>query len=132
MNLPPQAFSQDQNRQLDSWEAMAVRSEFSPALLAKEAGVTLRTLQRFFCRRYGQTVGGWLRNLRLRMAYDRLKTAKSVKEVAYGLSYKQPSHFTRDFKSHYGVPPSRLCSASLALPHLVAAASEFSQLVLAL
>lgn len=34
-----------------------------------------------------------------------LPDAGCVKTVAYELGYKQPSHFTRDFKQRFGVPP---------------------------
>jgi AraC-like DNA-binding protein len=41
-------------------------------------------------------------------AYSRLMAGHRVKEVAIDLGYKQVSHFSRDFKSAYGVPPSNI------------------------
>lgn len=98
--------------QTKTWEQLALASGFHASALAKEAGVSLRTVQRFFRRRHGVTVTAWLRVLRLRMAYDRLQCSHSVKEVAFDLGYRHQSNFTRDFKRQYGVPPSVLCNQS--------------------
>lgn len=90
---------------LETWESLAFRANFRPAVLAEHCGVSLRTVQRHFKTHYGITVSEWLRELRLKSAFDRLPSAASVKEVAFDLGYKQPSHFSRDFKSFYGLPP---------------------------
>ena len=82
---------------------------FNPAALARDRGVSLRTLQRFFRKHYDMTISEWLRSLRLREAYSRLGAATCVKEVAYDLGYKRASHFSRDFKDFYGIRPSSLC-----------------------
>jgi AraC-like DNA-binding protein len=49
-----------------------------------------------------------MRELRLGKAYESLTQGKSVKEAAYDHGYKQVSHFSREFKNHYGVSPSFL------------------------
>ena len=67
--------------------------------------VSVRTLQRHFHKHYDVTVSQWLHELRLEQARIQLTTAESIKEVAYTLGYKRPSHFTRDFKLRFGVPP---------------------------
>ena len=88
-----------------SWEKLAKAAQFRPNVLAELCGVSMRTLQRYFRAHYNQTVSDWLRNLRLNEALSSLKQCDSVKEVAFDLGYKQPSHFTRDFKRKFGVPP---------------------------
>ena len=91
-----------------SWEKLAKEAHFRPQALAELCGVSMRTLQRYFRARYNQTVSDWLRELRLNEAHARLKGCDSVKEVAFDLGYRQPSHFTRDFKQRFGVPPRTL------------------------
>ena len=54
------------------------------------------------------TVSQWLKDLRLNQAYQNLLKGKSVKEVAFDHGYKQMSHFSREFKSHFGISPSFL------------------------
>ena len=49
-----------------------------------------------------------MRELRLGKAYETLTQGKSVKEAAYDHGYKQVSHFSREFKNHFGVSPSFL------------------------
>ena len=89
----------------ENWEQLAKEAHFRPQALAERCGVSMRTLQRHFRARYDQTVSDWLRELRLNQAFNSLKGCESVKEVAFDLGYKQPSHFTRDFKKRFGVPP---------------------------
>jgi AraC-like DNA-binding protein len=91
-----------------SWEQLAKVAQFRPNALAELCGVSMRTLQRYFRAHYDQTVSDWLRDLRLNEALSSLKQCDSVKEVAFDLGYKQPSHFTRDFKKKFGVPPRAL------------------------
>ena len=91
-----------------SWEKLAKLAHFRPNSLAELCGVSMRTLQRYFRTRYNQTVSEWLRELRLNEAVTSLKNCESIKEVAFNLGYKQPSHFTRDFKKKFGVPPKAL------------------------
>lgn len=90
------------------WEELAVAANYKPASIASLTQVSLRTLQRHFRREYNITISEWLRAIRLREAYSRLHSGQSVKEVAYGLGYKQLSHFSREFKKMYGVAPSCL------------------------
>jgi transcriptional regulator GlxA family with amidase domain len=91
-----------------TWEALASEAQFRASELAKILGISLRTLQRYFRAKYNCTVSDWLRELRLATARARLPNCESVKEVAFDLGYKQPSHFTRDFKQRFGVPPREL------------------------
>jgi AraC-like DNA-binding protein len=35
-----------------------------------------------------------------------LKKNRSVKTVCFQLGFKRVSHFSREFKSHYGIPPT--------------------------
>jgi AraC-like DNA-binding protein len=93
-----------------SWERLAGKVQYKPALLARECGVSLRTLQRHFKKTYRTTASEWMRKLRMREAYARLQEGFRVKEVAIDLGYKQMSHFSRDFKAAFGISPSELTS----------------------
>ena len=89
-----------------SWESLALAAQFRIRALAQICHVSVRTLQRHFQKHYGLTVSQWLREFRLEQARLHLASAQSIKAVAYELGYKRPSHFTRDFKEHFGIPPS--------------------------
>jgi AraC-like DNA-binding protein len=90
------------------WRRLARAAGFKVTKLAELAGVSLRTLQRYFRAQYGITVSEWLTSIRLSEAGDRIRAGDRVKEVALDLGYKQLSHFSREFKRAYGKPPSRL------------------------
>ncbi len=47
-----------------------------------------------------------MNELRMKLAWERLETAESVKRVAIGLNYKQASHFSREFKGRFGISPN--------------------------
>ena|SRR5688572_8426936 len=93
---------------VQQWESLAENARYRPSDLASLCQISLRTLERHFQKNYGVTVSLWLRELRLGKAYQGLLTGKSVKEVAYEQGYKQVSHFSREFKNHFGVSPSFL------------------------
>ncbi|MGN6385457.1 MAG: helix-turn-helix domain-containing protein, partial [Verrucomicrobiota bacterium] len=92
--------------QMTRWEELAAAAQYKPATIATLTQVSLRTLQRHFRKEYDMTISQWLRAIRLREAYSRLRMGQTVKEVSYGLGYKQLSHFSREFKRMYGVAPS--------------------------
>ena len=94
-----------------TWEKLAQQARYRPQVMADIVGISMRTLQRYFRARYDKTVSDWLRELRLDHAFKMVKSCNSVKEVAFELGYKQPSHFTRDFKKKFGVPPRSLMPA---------------------
>jgi AraC-like DNA-binding protein len=87
------------------WQTLAQRAQFKPGKIALLCGVSSRTVQRHFRQSYGSTLGQWLREYRLGIAYQRLNAGESIKLVALELGYKQLSHFSRDFKRQYGCAP---------------------------
>ena len=93
---------------VQQWESLAVDAGYRPSDLAALCQISLRTLERHFQKNYGVTVSAWLRELRLGKAYQGLQQGKTVKVVAYEQGYKQVSHFSREFKNHYGLSPSFL------------------------
>lgn len=89
-----------------TWETLAENCQYRAPELARLCHVSLRTLQRHFRKHYQTTVSEWMRAVRLERARAMLSTAESIKRVSFDLGYKQPSHFTRDFKQHFGIAPS--------------------------
>ena len=85
-----------------------MKAGYRPSDLAALCQISLRTLERHFQKNYGVTVSQWMRELRLGKAYQTLIQGKSVKEAAFDHGYKQVSHFSREFKNHFGVSPSFL------------------------
>lgn len=96
---------------VQEWEVLAHKAGYRARELAYLCQTSLRTLERHFQKNYGTTVSEWLRERRLKRAYASLQEGKSVKEVAFEQGYKQVSHFSREFKSQFGVSPSFLSSA---------------------
>jgi len=88
-----------------NWPELAGRAEWSAALLAKECKVSARTLERYFHENTGVCPHVWLFERRQRQALELLRDGSSVKETAIILGYKNPTHFSRDFKKHFGHSP---------------------------
>jgi AraC-like DNA-binding protein len=96
---------------VNKWETLAQQAGYRAGDLADLCQTSLRTLERHFQKNYGVTVSQWLKELRLGQAYQALLLGKAVKEVAYDHGYKQISHFSREFKNHFGMAPSFLLQA---------------------
>ncbi len=75
--------------------------------LARAAGVHPAHIARTFRRRHGQTVGGYVRRLRLETARVQLANDTcSLAEIAGSCGFADQSHFTRLFRAAYGVTPA--------------------------
>lgn len=58
----------------------------------------------------------YLKRVRLEQAQALLLgSATRASEVAHLVGYRSPSHFTRDFKAHFGVPPSQFAREILGV-----------------
>ena len=97
-----------------NWEGLAEEAGYNAKKLAERCGVSRRQLERFFPRATGKTPQQWLNYLRQQKAYELIASGQSAKEVAIRLGYKQPSHFSREFKRFHGVPPSELLVADFS------------------
>jgi AraC-like DNA-binding protein len=96
----------------EEWMRLARTADFKATRLASVAGVSPRTLQRRFKAEYGITVSEWLKRIRLEEASERIQAGDRVKAVAMDLGFKQLSHFSREFKRAYGLPPTRVPSTA--------------------
>ena len=78
-------------------------------MLAGAVSLSPSRLTVLFRQETGVTPVRYLRGLRMERARLLLeRTFLSVKEVMAFVGVNDPSHFTRDFSRHHGVPPSRL------------------------
>ncbi|MEM1242552.1 MAG: AraC family transcriptional regulator [Cyanobacteria bacterium P01_H01_bin.26] len=92
--------------------AMILRSHLeSPpcqTTLARQVGVSDRTLRRGFKQLFGTTVLGYLTEQRLLYAEQLLRdTSLSVTEVVYRCGYSNQGHFAAAFKRRFGITPKQ-------------------------
>jgi AraC-like DNA-binding protein len=82
--------------------------ELSPAMLARELNVSVRTLQRAFTAA-GEPLTTYIRHRRLqeaRLALTAPSGGLSISELAAHWQFADGSHLTRAFKKHYGQTPT--------------------------
>jgi len=90
------------------WAVLAQKCRYRREALADLLQVSSRTLDRYFKKHLSTTVGTWLGELRLSEAYNQIMAGKSLKEASFATGFKQASHFSRTFKSRFGILPSVL------------------------
>jgi AraC-like DNA-binding protein len=96
----------DSESRCDYWKSLAAQASYEPCRLAAMAEISLRQLERYFLRDFTTTPKAWLREQQMQAACTLLANAHSVKQAAYTLYFKHPSHFCREFKRRYGMTPS--------------------------
>jgi AraC family transcriptional regulator len=90
------------------------REPLEPRRLAAEAGVHPAHLARAFRVRYGETIGEYVRRLRLEWAArEMVATDKPLALLAVEAGFCDQSHFTRAFKRRFGVTPARFRTLQL-------------------
>ncbi len=75
--------------------------------IAREVGVTPRYVQMVFAS-MGTTPLAYIRRQRLQLGAQHLLREGSncsITDLSFGLGFNDPSHFSRSFKSQYGVGP---------------------------
>ena len=83
-------------------------ASLTPLKIAEGNGISLRYLYLLFSEE-GMTVAGWVRQRRLarcRAELEDVQCAKTVTEIAYRWGFSDSAHFSRLFKSAFGVSPS--------------------------
>lgn len=81
--------------------------------LASETGVSPGHLCRAFRERYGATVGAYARRLRIENAARGLNSGETpLARLAVESGFADQSHFTREFRRHFGVTPLEYRNAS--------------------
>lgn len=80
----------------------------SPAVLAEEAGMSTRQLERLFRRYLNRSPKKYYMETRLARARNLLmQTGMSVIEVALASGFTSPSHFSKCYRAQYGATPYR-------------------------
>jgi transcriptional regulator GlxA family with amidase domain len=81
---------------------------FSPSVLAKQAGLSTRQLERLFRRYLDRSPKRYYLELRLKKARSLLlQTDMSVINVALACGFSSPSHFSKCYRAFYGRTPYR-------------------------
>jgi AraC-like DNA-binding protein len=94
-------------------KALALRSlqipGLSPSSLAREVGISLRTLHRLFSLS-GETFGAWLREARLERCWRELtepsRAECTIAAVAFGWGFSDLRTFNRALVARYGMTPT--------------------------
>ena len=85
----------DSESRCEYLKSLASQASYEPGRLAEMAEISLRQLE------------AWLRKQRMELACKLLSEAHSVKDAAYVLGFRHPSHFCKEFKRYYGITPSQ-------------------------
>jgi AraC family transcriptional regulator, activator of mtrCDE len=89
---------------------------FTLESLASIAGMSRSAFASHFTRAFGRTPMALLKSERLRRARERLATTNaSIEQIAHSVGFPSRSHFSREFRSTYGVDPTKFRSAPFDL-----------------
>lgn len=110
----------DETTRLNERDRMAVRRvrdllesdlsyDWALAELAKQAGLSARSLNTKFRIAFGASVFEYLKRRRLEFAHETLMQRRmSVSEIAYRVGYESPANFATAFRRHFGYVPTAL------------------------
>lgn len=76
--------------------------------IAKEVGMSPRTLERRFLAETGMSLGRWRRRGAMLAAMERLAAGASVKQAGSAAGYATPSAFVAAFKAEFGETPGAI------------------------
>ncbi len=91
---------------IQNWPEQAQQANWCATTLAKNCGVSLRTLERFCLKTMGKSPKAWLLEQRQQRAAKLLQDGCSVKETAANLGYKHQNHLSNEFQKRWGCCPS--------------------------
>ncbi len=92
-----------------------IEEPISPALLARDVGMSTRQLERLFRRYLNRSPKRYYMELRLQKARNLLmQTDMSVINVALACGFASPSHFSKCYRAHYNTTPYRERGAKAA------------------
>jgi len=90
---------------IQNWPQLAHEAKYSVNGLAENCSVSVRTLEVFFLTVRRESPRCWLKRLRMERAVELLREGSNVNETAECLGHRDRSHFSREFKKHYGLAP---------------------------
>lgn len=81
-------------------------AEYDLSKTAKDYGVSVSSLNRYFDAVYGETIPKWMRAYRMRLSASLLEESfQSVGDIAAAVGYTNASKFSAAFKREYGLTP---------------------------
>ncbi len=83
-----------------------LRDDIGVAEISKAVGYSPWYCNRMFKAHFGESMGTYLRSLRMREAKGDLKKGLSIRQVAYDLSFDSHEGFTKAFQRQFGISPS--------------------------
>ncbi|NOD35409.1 MULTISPECIES: GlxA family transcriptional regulator [unclassified Ruegeria] len=84
----------------------SIETPISPSFIAEELGISTRQLERLFGKYLNTSPKKYFMELRLERAQKLLlQTEASVTEIAIACGFENPGHFSRVFRSSFGVTP---------------------------
>lgn len=105
---------------LDEVLAACTKGAQNVAALARELGVSARTVQRLTLRLTGQGPLYWLRLARLRQGFSAAGAGEPLAQAAAGAGFADQAHFTREAGAFYGESPARLLGKPRAMAAILA------------
>lgn len=105
LNMKPLAKSSNR-RKASAWTLLARKCRFQPAVMAKEADMSVGHLRRLCRDVFGESIGAWIRRERMVAARQVIAESRSTKVTMDILGYRYRSQFARDFQAAYGVSPT--------------------------
>ncbi|WP_052272931.1 AraC family transcriptional regulator [Flavihumibacter solisilvae] len=91
-----------------------ITSNLSMRQLARMAGRSLSSFRRDFITIYNMTPSRWIRIKRLEKAQELVKqTTLSITDICYTLGFESIAHFSRCFKSQFGISPTDMRATQL-------------------
>jgi len=100
--------------QIQDWLERARGAKWCATTMAKNCGVSLRTLERHFLKEMKKCPKAWLAEQRQQRALELIQSGCSVKDAALSLDYKHSTHLSRDYNVYL-----RCCSTDKAAPNRV-------------
>lgn len=83
-----------------------IGNNYTMEKLSASSGLSPRKLQRGFQYLFGETVGNFIRNVRLEKAKELLTTTDmSISEISYSCGISSRSHFSKIFEEKFGILP---------------------------
>jgi AraC family transcriptional regulator len=91
---------------IKNWDERLVDARWQAKVLALKCGVGVWELRHYVRLKFGLKLHMWITARRMARAAAMLRQGTAVKIVSSDLGYKQPSHFSREFKRFHGATPS--------------------------
>ena len=87
------------------WPERATSALWCIDTLAKNCGVSVSTLERFFQATHGQCPHAWMNAERMRRARELLERRERIKDIKILLGYEHAQNFSAAFTKFHGYSP---------------------------